>query len=48
MEQISRAEKDWLLKNKYLAIKKGKIPDLICTRRKYYVPPDKYQYLKNK
>jgi len=54
--QISKQEKDWLIKNKYLKLEKGKYTDLTVTsrkkskskRKKHYVPEPIAEKLKGR
>ncbi len=56
MQQITKQEKDWLIKNNYLKIKRGKYEDLTVTsrkkskskRKKYYVSEPIYKKLKGR
>lgn len=51
--EVSKREKDWLIKNNYLKLKKGRYADLTVTsrkkskskRKKYYVPEPIYKKL---
>ena len=45
MQLITREEKEWLIKHKYLKMQQGRYPDLAITgkcktgrRKRYYVP----------